>query len=347
MPISALLPLFLGGLGIRESLNQSKLDEQRAFNASQRGLLGQGVQDALGQAPGIFDAPLFPGEAPIPGLETAGSGLLADPNNQANQLQFGANMFGLPGGAGAGQSLIQQALGFGQADQKQDNQFEFNANQNLLDRTQRDDHAAARIFENRRIANLKTAGLGDPSLGSIAAGHQRVQLPSGQFTDVPLPNTPRWTAASEQIQLNEKGVNLIGDLLAEVTGENGFEKFGRGAGRQRVLYEGLVAQAQAMFDKGALQGEERAEIENALINPTDITPFTSDAEIIEGYKTAQRILQNALKQKNQLYQAWGLGSQLANTTPAQLKQLEQRRQLEQSAAAQGLTLTNQPQPEPV
>lgn len=122
------------GIGLNRGL--SRIDKQRS-------LLQQGLRDALGKAPSPFEQDLFEGEQPIEGLSNAGTGLLADPNNQTNQLQFGADIFSA-GGEAFGQSLIQQSLGFGQQDKQQSQGFGFQAQENSLNRIQKQEIADAK-----------------------------------------------------------------------------------------------------------------------------------------------------------------------------------------------------------
>jgi len=85
MAFGLLAPLLLGA----GALGQRAVLENSARKSS------EAIRGFMGQAPGEFQADLFPGEAPIPGLKTAGSGLMADPANPAKQMEFAANLMGL------------------------------------------------------------------------------------------------------------------------------------------------------------------------------------------------------------------------------------------------------------
>jgi len=85
MAFGLLAPLLLGA----GAMGQRVVLDQSARNSS------EAIKGFMGQAPGVFEADLFPGEAPIPGLKTAGSGLMGDPSNPQRQMEFAANLMSL------------------------------------------------------------------------------------------------------------------------------------------------------------------------------------------------------------------------------------------------------------
>lgn len=313
---------------------------------SRRGQLHRGIRDALGAAPGLFDQneQLFPGEQPIPGLQTAGTGLLANPNNQANQLNFASGLFNLPDGQNFGESLIKQSMNFGedqrrqqagftQQTEQQRRQFDFTSEQNTLQRQQRALIEAAKL-EAKAVP-------GQNLLGSIPSGFSRIPLRQGGFADIPNPGTPQYVEAQGQITSLEQSVGAMDELI--VAAQSGGDFFGKEAGKQGILYENAVALIGEAFNKGVLQKEEREQIADKLTDPTSVGSFfVSDDRMRAEYQEVQRLLQRKLAVTNQKFSLWGLGSQLATTTPEQIRQLEFEQEAKQKADAIGLTLTPEP-----
>ncbi len=115
---------------LADYLNRKRLLEDRAA-------FREGMTGLLGQAPGVFEADLFPGEQPIPGLKTAGTGLLANINDPANRARFAAGLMQLPGGMNLGAGMLNQQFGGIDAMARQQaslaqNQAQFEENQRRL-----------------------------------------------------------------------------------------------------------------------------------------------------------------------------------------------------------------------
>jgi len=103
-----------------EEAKQAALLDER--NAQMTGLMGAPNQPYLLDASQQFN----PGEQ-IPGLQTAGTGLLADPANPVNQLQYAGGLMQIPGMEAQGTGVLNAAL----QRQQQSAQFDqtFAANQ--------------------------------------------------------------------------------------------------------------------------------------------------------------------------------------------------------------------------
>ncbi len=85
-----LIPLLLGGLFAGDKFKRGRDSKARTV---ERDRLKEGMLAALGTEPSLFEGEARPGGEQLQG-QFGGTGLLADPNNQANQLQFGADLFG-------------------------------------------------------------------------------------------------------------------------------------------------------------------------------------------------------------------------------------------------------------
>lgn len=351
-----LLPLLLGGLalGDRALSTRRERDQQR-----QRDTLQSGIQSALGSAPSIFTAgEARPGES-FEGFQTGGSGLLADPNNQANQLRFASNIFGLPGGASIGAGLLEQSLGFGQQtkqqqslfgqqDTQQQNEFGFKASQNQLDRMQKLDLANQKsraLFDANAAALAATGGA---NIGSIAAGHHRIETSPGQFADIPNRDTPRWTSAVDEIQGLETSVDTVGQMLESIK-LHGSEAFGVESGNQAFIYGQLVSEVAKLRNLGVLTPGELEFVAEGMTDPSSFDgSFTGQERLEQNYQTLLEFMQKKIRDANQRYAYWGIGSQLDKTTPQQIAKDQADVALTASAQELGLRRTGATQrPEPI
>jgi len=342
-----LIPLLLGGLFAGNKV-------KRGFERKDRRRLQEGVQDALGFAPGFGLDPDQFGSGGLENLfQSAGSGLLADPQDQKNQLQFATTIMGLPGGGDFGQSLIEQSLGFGQRDteqtalfgqqdKSQDNLFTFNREENRLDRDQRLTIANQKAEQLRINNEAKAQALVDENpfgLGNQATGTRRVDLGNGQLADIPLRDTPRYTDAVTELDTFERAVTDVDAMITSIE-KSGSEFFGIESGQQALAYGQILAHMAQLRELGVLQKSDIEFMQDALTDPSGIDGmFTGNKRMIEGYKTAQRFFQDKLREANQKYALWGIGSELETTTPRQIEEQRQQQILADSAAALGLTLT--------
>jgi len=351
-----LLPLLLGGLalGERAQSNRRERDAQR-----QRDTLQSGIQSALGSAPSIFTAgEARPGES-FEGFTTGGSGLLADPNNQVNQLKFATNIFGLPGGAQIGAGLLQQSLGFGQQtaqqqnlfgqqDLQQENQFAFSASQSQLDRQQKLDIANSKALALSEANLAKLSATGGANLGALAAGHHRVEVTPGNFADIPNRDTPRWTSAFDELQGLETSVDTVGQMLESIK-THGSEAFGTESGNQAFIYGQLVSEVAKLRNLGVLTPGELEFVAEGMTDPSSFDgAFTGQERLEQNYQTLLLFMQKKIRDANQRYQYWGIGSQLDRTTPQQIAKDQADVRLTASAQELGLTRTGATaRPEPI
>ena len=345
-----LIPLLLGGLFAGDKFKRGRDSKARTV---ERDRLKEGMLAALGTEPSLFEGEARPGGEQLQG-QFGGTGLLADPNNQANQLQFGADLFGLTGGSGFGQSIIEQSLGFGQRnteqaalfqqqDNSQDNLFTFNREENRMDREQQltiaEDRAEALRVNNEQKAQALQLTQGPAGFGSQASGTRRVELDDGSFADVPLRDTPRYTDAVTELQTFERAVTDIDAMITSIE-THGSEYIGVEAGQQALAYGQILAHMAQLRELGVLQKSDIEFMEAALTDPSTITGMhTSSERMIESYKTAQRFFQDKLRESNQKYALWGIGSDFESTTPRQQEQLAADQALTESAAGLGLTRT--------
>jgi len=350
-----LIPLLLGGLFLGDKVKHG-IGKRRA--GKERDRLREGMLEALGTAPGLFEGEARPGGEQLQG-QFGGAGLLADPNNQANQLQFGADIFGLTGGQATDTSLIEQSLGFGQRnteqaalfqqqDNSQDNVFTFNREENRLDREQQltiaEDRAEALRVNNEQKAQALLGVDGGPNLGSLATGTRRVELSDGTFADVPLRDTPRYTDAVTELQTFERAVNDVDAMITSIE-THGSEYQGVESGQQALAYGQILAHMAQLRELGVLQKSDIEFMQDALTDPSGLAGmFTGNERMIESYKTAQRFFQDKLRESNQKYALWGIGSDLESTTPRQQEAHAADQALSESAALLGLTRTGRVPP---
>lgn len=350
-----LLPLLLGGLAIRDKVKRTRdeRDDQR-----QRDTLQQGIQSALGSAPSIFQGEARPGGEQLTS-QFGGTGLLADPNNQVNQLQFASNIFGLPGGATIGAGLLQQSLGFGQQtaqqqnlfgqqDTQQENQFGFRASQNQLDRNLKLDIANAKSTALAEANAAKLAATGGANIGTLAAGHHRIETAPGVFADIPNRDTPRWTSAFDELQGLETSVDTVGQMLESIK-THGSEAFGTESGNQAFIYGQLVSEVAKLRNLGVLTPGELEFVAEGMTDPSSFDgAFTGQERLEQNYQTLLLFMQKKIRDANQRYAYWGIGSQLDQTTPQQIAKDQADVALTGSAEALGLTRTGRTQrPEPI
>jgi hypothetical protein len=366
----------IGMLGLGNLYNRSLQQQDRTA-------LQQGVQAGLGQPNSIFDAEYFEGEEqPLQGnFNATGSGLKADPFNPINQMDFATGIMGLPGGDQFGQSVFSQALQFGQQNQRdaagfsqrlleQDRGFdesqasqgrEFGFRQDLADQAafQRADEFQRNLDQQIQLAQLKEGASmsGDPrsnpNLGSIGSGWSREVDGNGNVYDRPLPGTAPYNSAVEHIQSSENAVKLIDEQIRSISGEfggAGSELWGEESKRQGLRYRQITSMIGRLQNLGVLQEAEAKRLEDSLPDPSSITgALTSRDSMVAAYEELEKLFQNELINANQTYSRWGLGSELAGTTPRAEARAAEIAAAHQAAQAQGITInpggpTSRPRP---
>lgn len=359
MALNAIAPLLIGG-GLGTLARRGILDY---FENRDRSLLSEGIEQALGRAPGIFD-PSSADPEMMAGQVDPGAGLLADPRNLANQLQFASDIVGLPGGGTEiGASLISQflgfdqqrqtqALGFDQQDKQQANQFEFTAEQNQLSRDDANERARLDREQRLAIANANRAaqhggglpGMPGVDMGSVPSGAYQVMTPQGPVT-VYTPGTKQYQDAQAEIGTYEQAVTNLDDMIGLLE-DVGDEQIGPKSGQMGILYGDVVAGIAKLRDLGVLQEGEAERLEEQLADPTSWTStLRNEDTMIAQYRQVLKQMQAKLRLANQKYSLWGLGSELETATPTQIQELQAEQAAREAAEAQGLTvITGTPPP---
>lgn len=332
MSLNVLAPLLLGGLGKRF------IDDY--FADRDRGILAEGIKAAMGEAPGSTVMPNPHRNEQI--QPTAGSGLLADPTDPTNQLQFASSLAGLPGGEGMAQQLIRDVLGFEEASAAAGTQRKFVSGENQLDRQSREDIAAARILADLGVAGANGLPPGTEQ-GAIPSGYSRSVI-DGQTVDVPNPGTNDYDKRVSELQTLETAVRDIDEMMT-LLNQSGTEFFGAESGKQAVTYGQIISHIAKLRDLGVLQQGEAERLEEQLTDPSGLSGAVTRNETIRAqYNQLLKFFQHKLKDANQRYQYMGIGSQLDKTTPSQLREEQERIRRERAAAEQGLTVLQEAPP---
>ncbi len=345
-----------GGLGLLATLGAGRMgvDFLRDRREAERNeILQSGIRDALGTAPSVFDADLFPGEAPIPGLYNAGTGLAADPNSIENQLQFATDIFNLPGGQEFGGSIFRDALGYAQQRYDRDRITEAGLEEQKRDLAQRqnqwqqeydadqywnwvDAQQQAYEFEQGRTDTINKP----PSNFQWAVGPGGVEVldSTGNRLAVPMQNSEVWRQYKGAQNAMEESITTIDELINGVQ-EYGTEQLpGEIKGKLRALSAILTLDGKNILDTGALAQDELELIQKAVADPTTFFQGRTNAEIVAGYTTILEKLQRGLRRHNQETSFWpGMGSKLDQMTPSQMRRQQAQAQAQAEAEAMGLT----------
>ncbi len=353
-----------GGLGLLGSLALGQIGTNYLADrrqAQRNELLQQGIQSALGTAPSAFDADLFPGEQPIPGLYNEGTGLRADPNDIGNQLDFAANIFGLPGGQEFAGDIFQNALGYAQQRYDRDRiteaGFEEQRRQMMQQQQQFDEGQRwdnfwnlAKLqqdqyeFEQGRVDDAAAAALKPPT-GYQRALDQGVEVfdDTGQPLWVPQQNSTMWNNAKQSQDAYEESITVLDQLTGFVEDKGTEQLPGELKGRMQALSTMLTFAGKEIFGTGVLSDEDVRLIQQAAADPTKLLSSQNRSQILGAYSELLGKLQRGLRRHNQNTAYWpGLGSDLDKMTPRQIqRQAEIARAQEQ---AQGMGLVDQPPP---
>lgn len=341
MALNVLAPLLAAGFA-----GHSLMDY---FQSRDRGLLQAGINEALGSAPGIFD-PSSSDPMMMGGQVDPGSGLLADPTNINNQLQFARDIIGLPGsGEALGGNLLRDIMGFGEAEQAQQAEFGDRARRQQNEFGQRN-REQQNVFQHQRDlqqARLDAAAEAaanqpvDPwgNMGSIATGYQRVPVKGGGWADIPNLAHPDRHTASDELRKFEAAAWALDDVMTMFQENAGTPFTGADRARMETSFIAALMGMKDVFGLGALQGPDEEIIKRFIADPTNWDTRTSfDDTTIARWDQAMKIIQRNLKHLNQKYQYWGMGSELAEATPAQIRELQERAAAAAAAEQQGLTI---------
>lgn len=343
---------FLGMLGLGQMGANTISDRRDARNNT---LLQGGIQAAMGERPSAFNADLFPGEAPIEGLYNEGSGLLADPNDMGNQLEFASAIFNQPGGAEFGGNIFRDALGYGQKNQQFQQQEQRLGGQFDQSLQQNNEQFRARLatdsfWKDQNLANDQyefqqgqQADLNKPPPNMEWALDQQSGQPlmdqTGQRIPVPGFNSPTWLKYKGTQDGLESNIETMDELIT-LFDQSGTEQFPTEAkGRLAAMASVMQLRAKDFLDTGALSQDELALINKVIRDPTELLMAgTSRAEIKGGYNEALKLLQRALRQNNQSTSGWrGMGSQLDRQTPSQARAAQDQAIADTRAQQMGLT----------
>ena len=330
MALNVLAPLLLGGLAKRG------IDDY--FARRDRGLLSEGLRDALGRSPTTMD----PGSADPRLMVGAdpGAGLLADPGAVQNQTRFAADVLALPGGSEA-LPLISQILGFEEAEGRQGALF---GHQKRMQDSAHLYDAAKTIYTQgqqnaRNQANIDASGVTDPNApvyGSPGSENARVNIPGIGPVIIPLPGSKAYRDAEQVLGSLETNIGDI-DQMIDLIDKHGSESFGPVHGQMQLLYGQVTAGIAKLRDLGVLQEGEAKRLEEQLTNPASIGGAMTSTDTMKAqYEELLRQYQTRLKTRNQMYQYMGLGSQLSQSTPAQIR--EHQAELERNAQAEAMGL---------
>lgn len=331
------------GLGLLATLAAGRYGLDQYMDrreADRNSMLQEGISNALGAAPTVFDADLFPGEAPIEGLYNAGTGLLADPSSVENQLQFSSDIFALPGGQEFASSIFENALGYAQRNVEQD------AADNAADERLTRQLGARR---QEHIENLDSknywAAMGYMQDEAQAAAQLDQPMTGFEFRDVggerrqvPIMNSKAWREGFAKQQHYEAMITGLDELM-DTFSETGTETTpGAARGKLKSLQRIMAVSMKDILDLGVLSEEELRLVQDIIQDPTGIgASGRLNSEIMAGYKVAMDMLQRKLRDHNRLTEGWrGLGSQLDKQTPSQARAASNQARQAQAAAEQGL-----------
>ena len=349
MAVGALIPLILGGGFALQERERARTEQERANLA--RGFSSAiGTQGSPGAGPGLFNDQML-GEGAVQGTGLLGQ--TTDPRIQQQMIAAG-NLFGMKGGEDIGQSMLANALAMQQQNAGQENLFNQqdasqlrgfgNTNEQNRLRLEQDQQQAAATLKDRqdaRAAEIQRSSdlfQRQNSVAGIPDGDKvRVQIPGGgpgDFVDVPKQGTPAFIKAQAQLNQGAAQVTRLDNLMT-LFKETGSLEFGRQSGELDALFNATMVGFKEIFDLGVLSGDDMDLIQGVIPDPQSLGSLgSSNAKILGQYGEGMRILQSRLRDKNQEYALWGLGSELDKTTPSQIK-AQQNRIAQEEAALTG------------
>jgi hypothetical protein len=236
--------LFGGGRGaFAEFQRQQQMAQQAAQAAQVRGLLGAPAQ----YDPGLNAGPPPPDQAVAQAVP--GSGLLGNPNDPANRMQFAAGIMGIPGLEGLGANVLQsiyaqqqQERQFQQGEGRAASQFETMRQDRAAEGTQAQTNWQAQ-FDAQRAAEAERLRIAQAQLGmeqgryrmavdaaTAARTPQPAELPkpiagygwtvnNGRPVMAPLPGSPDYAKAVGGLESLNEGLRQVDTILNTVWGQ--------------------------------------------------------------------------------------------------------------------------------
>ena len=279
----------------------------------------QQAQGLLGAAPGPYDnsAQMFPGEAPIQGLESAGSGLLADPTDIGNQMRFGVGMMGLPGYGGVGSDVVRQGLlqqlGLPMARQRMGLDMMkagqgTSAMQNMAAAGYTPGTPAYQQAMQQYL--MKPSTVVENNMGGVPTGAMRGTDQAGNTTIRYLPGSKQYDDAQAGVQQAEAGLRNI-DGLIKLVETHGSEMVDQQVVGQMGTLHGAVLSAIGQAQQlGTLQPGDVERLQDQLPNPASLSAqFTPTSRILASLKQQREILEQSLGNSAQRYSDWGIKRQ--------------------------------------
>lgn len=307
--------------------------------------LQEGIESAMGSAPTVFDADLFPGEQPIEGLYNEGTGLRADPSNLDNQLDFGADIFGLPGGQDFASDIMNNALGSYQERHLQGADIDAAYERQARDLDQDDLHhmedmqfrdAWNQINLAQDQSEFAQTRLDDQN--TPATNYEFSYDDAGNRIEVPKQFSDTWIQYSNAQAGLEDSITTLDDLMTTFQ-EHGPESFSTAAkGKLGALSAIMQLRAKDILDTGALSQDELEIIGELFADPSNLSGRTNEEQMAR-YQEGMKLLQRGLAANNGLTKYWnGIGSsEMANQTPSQKRYLEELSRAQREADEQGWT----------
>jgi len=355
MAIGALIPLLFGGAAIKNNMDNKRDERERlarvqAFNTSMGSSPNAANLFNTGQMQNISD-------------QDPGSGLLGTVQDPRIRAQFEAarNMFGTVGGQEQGQSMLRDALAFQDAgrrqtslfeeqrasqarsftqqDSNQENQFENSNAQAQAQLDQTNLHHRERINEQRRAKSeeMRLAQVQNSVNGIPAGDKTRVALEGGGWVDVPRYGSQEYKAAEAKINVQEDMITNL-DNMTELFKDTGSFTVGEKSGKLKTMYAAAKLNMKEIFRLGVLSESDEKLIEELIQDPQSIGgQLTSNDSMQAGYEEAMRMLQSTLRNSNQEYELWGLGSELDKTTPSQIRAQNEQAKIDKQRLDAGLT----------
>lgn len=271
------------------------------------GLMGQAPVRPYEQGQQLGQGPLAP---------RSGSGLLADPWDPVNQMQFGAGLMTSPGLESQGSSIFNQVLAQqGQAQRlestfveqraqndvaRQDAAREFDASFNQDERhfQQGLAHKSAMQqdrfdFQGAAAAASRLDEIQGPEYGNVPAGEEVKWLtdtgnPNGPPIRLVVPSvgTERNNQAREKLQNSGRMVADIDEVIG-LLNSGGLDFVGKKSGRLAQLYGNVISGMGQMRDLGTLQPGDIELLQSQLPDPSsagfklDTTALGAWAELRE------------------------------------------------------------------
>lgn len=309
----------------------------------------------LQQAAGLFALP----GGDVIGQDIISSAFEFAQRNQEQQRRFG-------------QQDIEQERSFGQRDEELIAGNEFTEAQNALTAAARKDEFDQTLSEQERAnrarenLNLFKEGAimnanGEVSLspeaaaaaaatgeqGTIPTGFERHLDQNGQPYLKAQPGSIPYTEAVQELATTESAIRAIDEQIQSIK-KSGTELTGQESARQNARYGAIISSIAELRGLGVIQKDEAERLEDTIPNPSNLSGLVrNNKTTIAAYEELMSEFQRKGKVANQKYSHWGLGSNLAEATPEQIRELNERARQEALAAQLGLTIDKTPKAAPI